>query len=178
MAEELISRLKNSLIECNKHILKIAYDVNKMRNFMPLTVEKYNNLTDSETTLIDSYILRFTKLQDKMGKLFKQILEENNIDTEAMSFINVLNYMEKYNILDNTDEWNEVRKIRNYFTHEYPDDDKENIEQLNESFLMSKNIFIIYFKTNNYVLENILKAYNADITGLSIKQNGIDKFFL
>ncbi len=113
-----------------------------------------------------------------MGKLFKQILEENNIDTEAMSFINILNYMEKYHILDNIDEWHEMRKIRNYFTHEYPDDDKENIEQLNESFLKSKNIFITYFKTNDYVLENILKPYNADITGLSIKQNDTGKLFL
>lgn len=178
MAEEIIVRLRNSLLECNKHILKIAYDVNKMRDFMPLSVERYNSLTDSETTLIDSYILRFTKLQDRMGKLFEQILKENNIDTETMSFINILNYMEKYHILNNTDEWHEIRKIRNYFTHEYPDDDKENIEQLNESFLKSKNIFIIYCKTNNYVIENILKPYNADITGLSIRQDDIGRLFL
>lgn len=179
MVEEItISRLKNSLIECNKHIFKIAYDVNEMRNFMPLTIEKYNNLSDAETTLIDSYILRFTKLQDRMGKLFEQILQENNIDTEAMSFINILNYMEKYHIIDNTDEWHEIRKIRNNFTHEYPDDDKENIEQLNESFFKAKNIFAIYCKTNIYVIENILKPYNADINGLQIKQNDIDKLFL
>lgn len=179
MAEEIVLRLKDSLMECNKHIIKIAYDVDKMRDFMPLTVEKYNNLTDSETTLVDSYVFRFTKLQDKMGKLFAQILEENNIDTGALSFINILNYMEKYGIMDNTDEWNEVRKLRNYFTHEYPDDDIENVERLNESFLKSKNIFIIYFKTNNYVIDNILKPYNADITGLSIKQYvDIDRFYL
>ena len=86
--------------------------------------------------------------------------------------------MEKYHIIDNVDEWHEIRKIRNNFTHEYPEDDKENVEQLNESFFKAKNILTIYCKTNAYVIENILKPYNVDIKDFQIKQDYIDELLL
>lgn len=170
MADKNIAKLIRTIKECNKHKTRILYVILKMRQFMPLTTEKYSRFTENEIEIIDLFIFRFIKLQDTIGgRLFKQILEANDIDTDTLSNIDILNSIEKYEIIGNKDEWVELREIRNFFTHEYPDENVDLlINQLNTAFNKTEKLFTIYNNAVNYAVNRILKPLNIDISNLAM----------
>ena len=101
----------------------------------------YNN-----TRIVNSFLFNFSKLQDKIGaKLFKQILYElKEIDTFSLTMIDILNRLEKLNILDASKQWEKLREIRNILAHEYPCDIEERIENIDlamEGFMELENIY-------------------------------------
>lgn len=62
---------------------------------MPLTPERYQQLTDAEIEHIDQYLFRFSKLQDAIGeRLFKSLLLNLGEEIYNLSFIDVFNRLE------------------------------------------------------------------------------------
>jgi hypothetical protein len=105
----------------------------RMKRLMPLTLDKFLNLTDEKMDMIDAFRLRFCDLQDSLGnKVFRSVLtlEEENVG----SGLDVLNKMEKRGIIDSFDSFKVIRNIRNCFSHDYPDSDEAKIELLNSAF--------------------------------------------
>ena len=77
-------------------------------------------------------------------KLFPMVLIELQEYKKSMSLIDVLNKLERLEIIDSKDEWIEFRKLRNSLTHEYPDNEEEIIEAINLSldiYLQMKRIY-------------------------------------
>ena len=73
---------------------------------------------------IDTFIYRFIKLQDMMGdQLFKIFLEKIGEYKDNMSLLDVLDKLEKLEIIDEAVTWMEYRKLRNKLTHEYPNNE-------------------------------------------------------
>lgn len=71
---------------------------------------------------IDAFVYRFVKLQDYMGqKLFKNLLKSLGEDYDSLSFLDILDKLEKLGIIPKADEWIQIRTLRNKLTHEYPD---------------------------------------------------------
>lgn len=65
------------------------------------------------------------------SRLFKQLLEALEEDISGAPFIDILQRMEKLNLMDNTRDWLKLRQIRNNVTHEYPFFKEVLIEELN-----------------------------------------------
>ena len=83
----------------------------------------YNDFQKIKT--IDSFILRFTKIQDIMGtRLFRAYLEEQGEYDRSMSLLDILDKLEQLVILENSESWIDYRKLRNRLAHEYPDNQK------------------------------------------------------
>jgi hypothetical protein len=71
---------------------------------------------------IDAFVYRFVKLQDYMGqKLFKNLLKSLGEDYDSLSFLDILDKLEKLGIIPKADEWIQIRTLKNKLTHEYPD---------------------------------------------------------
>jgi len=85
------------------------------------------NLTDWEVLkVIDTFIFRFIKLQDFLGnKVFKVFLKAIGEYNEGMSFIDILDKLEKLGVIENAEDWFKIRELRNRLTHEYPDEEEE-----------------------------------------------------
>ncbi len=103
--------------------------------------EDYNN-----TRIVNSFLFNFGKLQDKIGaKLFKQVLYDmKEIDTFTLSMLDVLNLLEKKEIIHDSLQWERLREIRNILAHEYPFDIEERIENIGlalEGFQSLKQIY-------------------------------------
>jgi len=96
----------------------------------------------SNTRIVNSFLFNFSKLQDKIGaKLFKKVLYElKEIDTFSVPMIDVLNQLEKLEILKDTRAWDELREIRNILSHEYPLDIEERVENI---YLVLKNYEVL-----------------------------------
>lgn len=132
--------------ECDKHILRIEHAFQKISPFLPISALEYPNLSNEQIESIDQYLFRFAKLQDTMGdKLFKLILSQYEENTQQLSFIDILNKLEKLEFLPSAKEWLTLRKIRNEISHQY-DDEPEEMSQAINNILNQKSIILGIYK--------------------------------
>ncbi|NPA41707.1 MAG: hypothetical protein GXO18_05465 [Aquificae bacterium] len=104
--------------EIEKHKERVLYTAGKIKAWN-LTGEILENPEVVET--IDSFIFRFSKMQDSMSqKLFPAVLELLEEDVRDKSFIDILNRMEQLNLIPSANEWKKLRELRNHLTHAYP----------------------------------------------------------
>lgn len=106
-----------------------------------------------QTRIVNSFLFNFGKLQDKIGaKLFKQVLYElKEIDTFSYTVIDVLNMLEKLHILDNIDQWEKLRELRNVLAHEYPFEIEERVENIGLALEGFEALNAIYLKLKESV---------------------------
>jgi len=129
--------------ELNIHFSRLDMILPELKSYLPFSEQDFNDIEKIKT--IDSFIYRFTKVQDRMGeKFFPLVLAELYEYKSNMAFIDVLNRLEKLELLESSDAWIEYRKLRNTLTHEYPDNEDEIIEAINLSIEVYKKMKTIY----------------------------------
>ncbi|MGE0088177.1 MAG: toxin-antitoxin system antitoxin subunit [Bacteroidales bacterium] len=136
-AKEQISfkRLKDSIQKCKIHLNRLHYALTQIEDFFPLTVENYTTLSDSKIGNIDQLVFRFTKLQDELGNnTFRFLLEYFQEDITGKPFRDILNILERLQIIDSADYWLLLRELMNDLAHEYPMMVDETIEKMNYLF--------------------------------------------
>ena len=117
------SILIESLETSKTHLKRAKYSHNQLSK-MDLNTEIF--FDEDKIQKFDSFIFRFIKLQDFMGeKLFKNLLEVVGVYKDSMSLLDVLDKLEKMELLPNSDRWKDYREERNQLTHEYPNNKEE-----------------------------------------------------
>lgn len=115
--------------ECKKHIKRLDYAFNKLhKNFKyPLSPENIIEIVEDEELVesLDQITYRFSKLQDSMGKLFRCFLINKGENIENMTMIDIINLLERIEINIDSNEWFELREIRNIIAHEYEDESEK-----------------------------------------------------
>jgi hypothetical protein len=107
---------------------------------------------------VDTFIYRFIKLQDTMGeKLFKTFLDEIGEYKDNMSLLDILDKLEKFEIINSASDWMSYRKLRNQLTHEYPNNEDDIIEGIKLSIEAYYEIDIIFNKIIQYYNKKVLK---------------------
>jgi len=139
--------LKETIQTTYVHFNRAKDNVDDIKNFsVDLTI--YEDKEKIKT--IDAFIFRIIKLQDFMGdKLFKEVLKAVGDYKDNMSLIDILDKLEKLEIIKNADHWINYRAIRNKLTHEYPDNQEEVIEGI--------NLAIVYFEEINQILNGVMR---------------------
>ena len=121
----------------------------------PVNITIYEDKEKIKT--IDAFIFRFIKLQDFMGdKLFKDILKTVGEYKDNMSLIDILDKLEKLEIIKDADRWINYRAIRNKLTHEYPDNQEEVIEGINLAIMYFEEISLVLNSIKSYIKEKNL----------------------
>ena len=143
-------KLEKYFGQCNKHLQRIEEAYEDIKDIIPMTTEKYENLEKNKVQAIDQYLFRFSKLQDTMGdKIFKLIVWRYEQNNNNIPFLDILNKLEKYGFLNNGKEWIHLRNLRNDIAHQYDDEPEEMANSLND-ILSRKNIIKdIYLKLKN-----------------------------
>ncbi|WP_297455463.1 hypothetical protein [Persephonella sp.] len=142
--------IKLILQEIEKHIDTLDYETKKLKelNLSPEDLDNYENIV-----LLDAFIFRFIKLQSAIGEklfpLFFEILTGRNY-TEV-TFIDILNTLEKYGFLESAEEWNKIRKLRNEFVHIYPWETDIKLEAVKNAIEKLNYIKKTFFKIRNYL---------------------------
>ncbi|MCK5663352.1 MAG: nucleotidyltransferase domain-containing protein [Thiotrichaceae bacterium] len=144
-------RIQKVINECDKHLLRMNDAYQDMQAFMLLNPERYQQLSKDEVQDIDQYLYRFSKLQDAMGeKLFKLIISQYDDNSEKLPFIDILNKLEKLEIINSADDWKILRQIRNDLAHEYDDDPDKTSNLLNTIYAKNPLIEAIYLKLKQH----------------------------
>ncbi len=140
-----MNELKEIFNMCDVMFANADIDYNELisTNITETFFEDYNN-----TRVVNSFLFNFSKLQDKIGaKLFKKALYElKEIDSYSIAMIDVLNRLEKLEIVEDSSEWDSLREIRNILAHEYPLDIDERVENIALALDGYKQLKKIYIK--------------------------------
>ena len=135
--------LKQVCEELEIHFRRVDALLPEIKSYFPFKESDFEDTEKIKT--IDSFIYRFTKVQDRMGeKFFPLILSELQEYKRSMALIDVLHRLEKLELLQSSDNWIEYRKLRNTLTHEYPENEDEIIEAIYlsiEAYIDMKNIY-------------------------------------
>lgn len=68
----------------------------------------------------------------------------------------ILNRLERYQIIPSASEWIYIRELRNEIAHDYPIDEKDTVQILNELIEKTEVLFCIYNKLKNaFTSENL-----------------------
>ncbi len=142
---------------CKKQANSLVEAWNDLKPLIPLAEDDIENLTKETRYIVDSLTLCFGRLQDMLGsKVFKTILKLEV--EEFVTMADILNKMEKMQIIENVEEWKRIREARNEIFHEYKDNYEETANNLN---------FIISY------IPKLLKI--IDLVGKYINNNVLDK---
>lgn len=127
-----IERLRASIQKCSIHLQRLKYAISQTKPLFPLEREKYLELNDAEIGNIDQMVFRFTKLQDELGtNTFRYLLVVMQEDILNKPFRDILNILERLQIIDSSDAWLALRELRNDLTHDYPMMVDDSIDKLN-----------------------------------------------
>ena len=133
--KQLIFHIK--IVKDNIDILNKLYLDIKNNYSLPLKSDDYFEIKENDFRTFDTIAYRYIKTQSILGeKLFREILEYAEFDTQNKSFIEILSELQKEGILEDIEEWKILREIRNSISHDYPYDEEEIIEAIN--FLYEK----------------------------------------
>ena len=128
------------------------YAYGKVSHLFPLDVGNYSSLSNDDLSYFDQLIFRFSKLQDIMGtRFFPALLENLGEDVQDIPFIDLLNRLEKLNIIEDAGQWFTLRETRNNVTHEYPFDEADITEGLNALNVQINILGKIMLRTFEYV---------------------------
>ena len=120
------------IIDNNIKILEELF--NSIKNEFPLNFEKYIKLKEKDFRIFDVIAYRFIKTQSILGeKVFREILEYSEYDLQNKSFLEILSELERMGILKIT-EWRFLRELRNTLSHDYPYNEKEIVEAINNLY--------------------------------------------
>jgi len=145
-------KMQKYLNECSKHKMRIEKSYAKVKEIFPLSAPRYQSLTDDEVEAIDQYLFRFAKLQDTLGKrVFRSLVSEYEDNAETLTFLDVLNRLEKIGLLDNVNVWKRLRDVRNEISHQYDDEPQEMAEALNNIFAYKSELIAIFDKIDIFV---------------------------
>lgn len=147
--------LKETIETITINLKRAQNDFNEIKSWDNISPDYFDN--DEKRRVIDSFIFRFTKLQDLMGdKLFKEVLNSIGEYKRSMSFIDVLDKLEKLEIIKDADEWNGIRELRNNLSQEYPSNQDEIIKDIKLALVLFEKIADTYKNIISYIDKNKL----------------------
>jgi len=151
MKKDIDDSFNKKLYECNKHIEALNNAKEFLKSIMPLTLKKYSDIDKIQSSFIDQLIFRFSKLQDTIGEsILKGILIKSKENIERMTFLDILNKLEKFDVLDKN-RWLELREVRNNIAHEYSFNQDEVVDNINLVYKKSDELIEIYYNIYKFI---------------------------
>jgi uncharacterized protein YutE (UPF0331/DUF86 family) len=89
--------------------------------FLPLTKEKLAILKETERERFDAYAIRYARCQDLLYPTMRALARAQLEPKAERSFLELFALMQKQSIVEEIDDWERQRSLRNAVSHEYPD---------------------------------------------------------
>ena len=151
MRKDIRDSFNKKIYECGKHIEKLNYAKEYLKEIMPLTIQTYQTIDKIQSSFIDQLNFRFSKLQDTIGEsILKGILILSQENIEKMTFLDILNRLDKLEILEKS-RWLELREVRNEIAHEYSFNQDEVVDNINMIYEKSDELILVYKKLSELI---------------------------
>ena len=137
--------LQESIERLNKQAGHLIYSLQRVKEMDDLPEEEKQERYEALTA-------RFSRLQDMLVAPYKVIAHLELQPEKAERLTDLLNFMEKLNLLESVADWGVIRKTRNVIAHEYWDDEEKIAELLNTIASQSKMLLDAVEKLRTYPL--------------------------
>ncbi|MDM8539150.1 hypothetical protein QUF70_20545 [Desulfobacterales bacterium HSG17] len=145
MKDEILHKIKSSIQENKSHLQKIKRTKDLLKDLFPANVNSFQAFSPQEIGHIDQFIYRFTKMQDSLGmRLIPALYSWLEGDTTPKPFLDIMNRLEKLEIIDSVDDWQFFRNLRNNLAHDYPESLVQTIETLNLLYEEIEKFLLIF----------------------------------
>ena len=135
--------LQQAVTTCRTHREALQEALEDLRQ-RALTASDLEHLTKEDRRLLDQFAYRYTRLQDDMGnRLMSAALRAMGEEISGMPMLDRLNRLEQLGWLPSADEWADLRRIRNEFTHDYPETATERFERLQLALASARGLLEI-----------------------------------
>ena len=118
---------------------RIVVGVEELRPFLdpvlPVDGDDLSTLPIVERIASVALLKRYEQLQDMLGRLFRAYLDWELEDVRAMTRRDQANQLEKHGIVEDADDWVGAAELRNRLVHEYPVDEEEQVDRVNECYV-------------------------------------------
>ena len=142
-AAEILA-LQQAVATCRTHRQALEEALSDLRQ-RALTAADLEHLGKEDRRLLDQFAYRYTRLQDDMGnRLIPAALRAMGEEISSMPMIDRLNRLEQLGWLPSGDEWMDLRRIRNEFTHEYPESAAERFERQQLALASARRLLEIF----------------------------------
>jgi|GEM_PF-3363318 len=116
-----------------KHLDQIHFLLDELQSISPFTAKIMEDMTRYQKVNCDALIFRFSLTQDTMAtKVLSDYLELTEEQTQGMSFIDKLHLLERLEMIDDADQWRDLRELRNHYSHVYTTSLKDQADYLNK----------------------------------------------
>ncbi len=153
-----IFKTVQSLTEiCDLQAKRLKKALFHLNHLIPFKSTQLSSLSDNELSYLDMLSTRFAKLQDLLGaKIFPTLLRLMQEYDDKDSGLDRLHKLEKLGILPSAQEWITMRELRNYVTHDYPDDPELMANNLNK-IVQYANTILPFWEAIKIKINNITK---------------------
>lgn len=139
----LLSTIKIAKI----HEERLSNALERLKNILPINEEKLAKLSKDEYAYLDVMSVRYAKLQDLIGsRIFSLLLEAMAEPVTNSRFLDILTHLEKIGILESIDFWIDLRNVRNFIAHEYPEEPKLLVQNINNLYECSLKLLSFWQK--------------------------------
>ena len=126
---------------------------------MSLTAASYKNVNDEQVEALDQFLFRFSRLQDAMGqRLFPGVLGMLDEPVKEMPFLDRLSRLEQLRIIENKEQWLDLRNMRNKLAHEYENEPEAMSGVLNLVYASYQTRANIFLQVKPYVDKKIASS--------------------
>lgn len=154
--QKILLTINSSIKECDSHLSKLKRGYGLIGEFFPLSVDSLKNCSEDRIEHLDQFIYRFTKLQDAMGvRLLPSVYSFLKNDIRPVPFIDILTFLEKYEVLTSEREWQFFRNLRNFLAHDYPESIAQTVLTLNALYADWNKMENLYMRVRDYCVEKI-----------------------
>lgn len=142
-----------SMVEIGKiHEGRLHDALEHLKNFLPMDENKLAVLTKDDYAYLDVMSVRYAKLQDLIGsKIFYLLIDVLSEPIEGNRFLDVLNHLEKIGIIESVNFWIDLRNIRNFIAHEYPEKPEILLKNINILHASSLKLLDFWQKLKNEI---------------------------
>jgi hypothetical protein len=144
------------------HASRINMAMVGLAKLFPLEESKVIHLSDQDIMYIELLISRFSKLQDYLGRqVINAFLKMVGDYEDNLTMLDKIHKLERLNIIEKAEIWEEMREARNHIAHEYPDKPALTAIYLNKIFLLAPQLLKLLdnIKEKKYYYEHISKFY-------------------
>jgi DNA primase len=133
-----------------------------------LTSHDLEHPAKTDRRLLDQFAYRYTRLQDDMGaRLMPATLRALGEDIAPLSMLDRLNRLEQIEWLPSADEWSDLRRVRNEFTHDYPEALTEQYSRLCHALASAQRVLEILDHLSDRIRFRFPQMPGANSTELS-----------
>ncbi|NCD34910.1 MAG: hypothetical protein EOL87_16020 [Spartobacteria bacterium] len=143
--------IASALRECESHVAKLRRSRRLLSEFFPLKADGFERCSEEQVEHVDQFIYRFTKLQDAMGmRLLPSLHALLEGSVSPIPFLDVLNKLEKLQVLPSVEEWQWFGNLRNNLAHDYPESIEQTVLTLNFLFERHEQLLAMFEHVAGY----------------------------